>query len=158
RAQAIPLFLVELVRGLSRDGLVRRHPVGDAWYLATDELDHLPDLPLIEWLARREIDALPPTLPAPARLLPPPRREVRPDAAEGVLHRLERKGGAVEFPLDVKVAIQRLLAADLLLLDRCGRIGFRHALVREAITKDVPEELGREIHLAAVEHYRGVPG
>src|SRR5262249_33746388 len=62
RAQAVPLLLVELVRGLRREGIVRRSPKGEAWYLATDELDRLPDLPLIEWLARSELDALAPTL------------------------------------------------------------------------------------------------
>ena len=48
----MPLLLVELVRGLKRAGVIRRHPRGESWFLATDELDHLPDLPLIEWLAQ----------------------------------------------------------------------------------------------------------
>src|SRR5262249_56639954 len=46
RTQGIPLLLVELVRGLKRDGLVRKSERGNTWYLATDELERLPDLPL----------------------------------------------------------------------------------------------------------------
>jgi eukaryotic-like serine/threonine-protein kinase len=154
RAQAIPLVLVELVRGLKREGLVRRHPGSDEWYLATDEIDHVPDLPLIEWFALREIDALTPTLQAHARLFALLGDDVVPEDVDGVLRGLERQGGAAEFPLDVKIAIQRLLAAGVLTSRRRGRIGFRHALVREAIAKELTQELRRKIHVAAAEHYR----
>jgi len=51
--QGSPLLLTELVRGLKRDGFVRRNPKGGAWFLASDELERLPDLPLVEWLAER---------------------------------------------------------------------------------------------------------
>ncbi|MES1208252.1 MAG: AAA family ATPase, partial [Pseudomonadota bacterium] len=49
RTEGIPLLLVELVRGLKRDGLVRRSGKGQSWTLATDELERLPDLPLVQW-------------------------------------------------------------------------------------------------------------
>src|SRR5450432_333181 len=68
RTQGIPLLLVELVRGLKRDGLVRKSEKTQAWILATDELDKLPDLPLVQWLASRETESLPPELLAHARL------------------------------------------------------------------------------------------
>src|SRR5438132_14260160 len=68
RTQGIPLQLVELVRGLKRDGLVRKRLRGDTWFLATDELQKLPDSPLIEWLAERELGALPRELASHARL------------------------------------------------------------------------------------------
>ena len=67
RAQRTPLFIVELVRGLKRQGLVRQRP-GGSWYLATDELDRMPELRLVEWLAHHELGALPPELTAHARL------------------------------------------------------------------------------------------
>jgi tetratricopeptide (TPR) repeat protein len=153
RAQAIPLLLVELVRGLRREGIVRRSPKGEAWYLATDELDRLPDLPLIEWLARSELDALAPTLRGHARLLALLGEQVTHADVAGLLLRLEQEGGDLEFPLDGRVATQRLLAASIVVEDRDGRIGFRHALVRETIARGTPEALRRRIHHAAALHY-----
>ena len=63
----VPLLLVELCRGLKRDGVVRKTDKG-TWVLATDELERLPDLPLVQWLASRETESLPPDLLAHARL------------------------------------------------------------------------------------------
>jgi eukaryotic-like serine/threonine-protein kinase len=157
RAQAIPLLLVELVRGLRREGIVRRSPKGEAWYLATDELDRLPDLPLIEWLARSELDTLAPTLRGHLRLLALLGEQVTRADVEGLLRLLEQEGGDLEFPLDGRVATQRLLATGVVIEDRDGRIGFRHALVREAIARGTPEALRRRIHHAAARHYQATP-
>jgi len=154
RAQAVPLLLVELVHGLKREGLVRRHPDGDAWYLATDELDRLPDVPLIEWLARAELEALAPMLKAHARLTALLGEGVSLDEISGVLHRLDRRGEADELPLDAFVGTERLVSAGVLVRDRRGRIGFRHALVREAVARESPEPLRTRIHAAAYEHHR----
>ena len=68
RAQGVPLLLCDLVRGLRREGLVRQQ-AGGAWYVATEVLDQLPDSPLVEWIAGRELDQLPPDLAAHARLM-----------------------------------------------------------------------------------------
>jgi tetratricopeptide (TPR) repeat protein len=154
RARAVPLLLVELVRGLKLAGHVRRRPKGEGLYLATDELDHLPDLPLVDWLASDEIDALPPALRAHARLAALLGNDVTIGDMEGVLRRLEEQGAGAEFPLDAKIGARRLLAAGVLVKDRQGRLAFRHTLVREAIVKQVPKPTRRRIHLAAAEHYR----
>ncbi len=153
RAEGNPLLLVELVRGLKRDDLVRKSPKGDSWYLATDELDRLPDLPLIEWLAHVELDALSPALRAHARLLALLGEEVSVPEVTGVLHRLEQQGGETELPLDAKIALQRLLAAGILVRSRRGHVGFRHDLARAAVARSAPEAFRRRIHFAAVDHY-----
>ncbi|WP_437876438.1 serine/threonine-protein kinase [Sorangium sp. So ce513] len=158
RAQGVPLLLVELVRGLKREGIVRRHPRGDAWYLATDELDRLPDMPLLDWLALGEIDALPPALQAHARLVALLGPDVTVAEVAGVLQRLDEHGEAGDLPLDAAVAVKRLLAAGLLVQDRRGRIGFRHALFREAVARGAPEPLRRRVHLAAFKLYRDAAG
>jgi hypothetical protein len=64
----LPLLIVELIRGLQHRGLVRRRSKADAYYLVTDEIDHLPDVPLIEWLAERELSSMAPALAEHARL------------------------------------------------------------------------------------------
>lgn len=158
RTQGIPLLLVELVRGLKGAGIVRRYQGARGFYVATDEIDRVPDLPLIEWLAHREIDALSPAERAHARLVATVGVEVTTDEVSGILRgilrRLENSGDAGEFPLDARIGIDRLLGAGVLRRQRQGRVGFRHGLVREAIVRGVPEHLRRKIHLAAVEYYR----
>ena len=63
RTQGVPRLLVELVRGLKRDGAVRRMERGTSYYLATEELEKMPDLPIVQWSASREVEALSPTSP-----------------------------------------------------------------------------------------------
>ncbi|AUX45113.1 protein kinase [Sorangium cellulosum] len=154
RSQRVPLLLVELVHGLKREGILRRHPRGDAWYLATDELERLPMLPQLDPLAQGEIAALGPALGAHARLVALLGAEVSLDEIAGVLDHLDRRGEGAAFPLDARVGTERLLKAGVLVADRKGRLGFRHALVREAIAQGVAEAERRRIHLAAYEHHR----
>ncbi|TKD07853.1 hypothetical protein E8A74_16290 [Polyangium fumosum] len=162
RTQGIPLLLVELVRGLKGAGIVRRHEGGRGFYVATDELDRVPDLPLIEWLAHREIDALSPAERAHARLVATVGAEVTPEEISGILRgilrRLDQSGESSEFPLDARIGIERLLNTGVLRRQRHGRVGFRHALVRETIARGVPEALRRKIHLTCAEYYRDTPG
>ena len=155
RTQGVPLLLVELIRGLKEEGVVRRRPGGGAHYLATDELDRVPELPLIEWLAHRAVDALAPSLRAHARLVAALGAEVTTEEVQGVLGRLERAGEADELPLDARIGIERLVAAGLLEARGQGRTGFRHALLREAIVRSMPEAQRRAVHVASVEYYSG---
>jgi tetratricopeptide (TPR) repeat protein len=153
RAQAIPLLLVELVRGLRRQGIVRKSPKGEAYYLATDELDLLPHLPVIEWLARAELEALAPALREHARLIALLGAPVTIADIEGVIRRLPQAGAGLDLPLDARIGTHRLMAAGTVVQDAEGRIGFRHELVREAIASGTPEAVRRRIHLAAAAYY-----
>ncbi|AKT36685.1 protein kinase domain-containing protein [Chondromyces crocatus] len=155
RTKGAPLLLSELVLGLKREGIVRLHPRGGGWYVATDELDRLPDAPLIEWLARAELDALPQALQEFARLISLLGHEMMLDDIVGVLERLDGCGQGEPFPLDPRVATSRLMAAGVLAQDRrSGRIGFRHPLVRDAIAKSIDPSVARHIHLAALAHHQ----
>ena len=154
RAQSIPMLLVELVRGLKRDGLLRRHD-GGAWYLATDELERVPDLPLLDWLAERELSALPEDLASHARLAALLGDEFTLPEVSGVLGQLEQAGLAGPFPHDTQAGTRRLLGAGLLLAHRGDRIGFRSGLLREAVARSMAPPLARAIHQAACRYYRG---
>jgi len=157
RAQAMPLLLVELVRGLKREGAVRRDARDGSLRLLSDEVERLPDLPVLDWLAGREMDALPPALQAHARLCALLGDEVTPAEIGAVLRGLEREGGSVEeFPLDAVAGTQRLVAAGLL-VRRAGqpeRVAFRHPLLRESVARSAPEPLRRRVHLAAFALHR----
>jgi tetratricopeptide (TPR) repeat protein len=154
RTQGIPLLLVELVRGLKRDGLIRKRMRGDSWYLATDELDRLPDSPLIEWLAEREIGALPRELAGHARLTALLGNEFGTEEVDGVLAELDADGLGAQFPLDGRVATDRLSALGLLVTTRAGEQRFRHALVRDAIARSVPAAQRNQVHQCAARFYR----
>ena len=157
RTRGIPLLLVELVRGLERDGLIRKHERGDMWYVATDELDRLPDLPLVEWLARRELESLPDDLANHVRLLALLGLDFSTGEIDGVTAILDRSGHAETFPLATDVVIRRLHKRRLLLARQRGRpadrIGFRHSLIRESLASSVPSALAEAVHKAAYRFY-----
>lgn len=153
RTQRIPLLLVELVRGLKRDGLVRRSDKAGGWFLATDELDRLPDLPLVQWLAGRETESLPPDLAGHARLASILGVEFDADEMDGVMQILEREGTSTGFQLDAGVGITRLVSAGLLVRHRQGRVGFRLALLRDTLYRTVPQAEREATHGAAYRHF-----
>jgi tetratricopeptide (TPR) repeat protein len=154
RTEGIPLLLVELVRGLKRDGLVRKSGKGQSWTLATDELDRLPDLPLVQWLASRETESLPPDLMAHAKLASVLGAEFSSDEIEGVLQELERGGLAAETQLDAGIGVRRLVESGILSRHRGGRVGFRHALLRDTVYQSVAVPQREAIHRAAYDYYR----
>jgi tetratricopeptide (TPR) repeat protein len=154
RTRGVPRLLVELVRGLKREGIVRRAEHGTGYYLATDELDKLPDLPIVQWSASREVEALPAQLAAHARLASVLGAKFTTDDVEYVLDWLEREAGWRETDLDAAVGIQRLIEAGLVVRHRTGQIDFRHPLLRETVYTGVPEAQKTTIHRAAYEMYR----
>ncbi len=154
RTEGIPLLLVELVRGLKRDGLVRKSGKGQGWTLATDELDRLPDLPLVQWLASRETESLPPDLMAHARLASVLGAEFSSEEIEGVVQELERGGVSAETQLDAGIGVRRLVESGILARHRGGRAGFRHALLRDTVYQSVSPPQREAIHRAAYDYYR----
>ena len=153
RTTGVPLLLAELCRGLKRDGVVRKSDKG-TWVLATDELDRLPDLPLVQWLASRETESLPANLLAHARLASVLGPEFSADEVDGVLRALERAGIPPETPLDAGIGLRRLTESGILARHRGDRVAFRHALLRDTLYQSVPSATRESIHRAAYEHYR----
>ncbi|MCP3058709.1 protein kinase [Myxococcus sp. K38C18041901] len=158
RAQHVPLYLVELVRGLKRQGLVRQRAPGGSWYLVTDGVEKVPELRLVEWLADRELGALPSTLAAHARLCALLGTDFTAATAEGVVRELERDGAAGGFPLDAGHATRRLLDSGLLVLHRQEGLSFRNELLRDAVAATLPAAERQRIHRAAYRYYLGPAG
>ncbi|MET0594981.1 MAG: protein kinase [Polyangiaceae bacterium] len=153
RTQGVPRFLVELVRGLKRDGIVRQTERGTSYYLATEELEKLPDLPIVQWSASREVEALAPNLAAHARLASVLGSKFTTDDVDRVLRILERDHAAGDTDLDAAIGLQRLVEAGLLVRHRTGQIDFRHALLRDTVYQSLPEAQRTSIHRAAFEMY-----
>ena len=118
RTQGVPRLLVELIRGLKRDGLVRRTERGTSYYLATEELEKMPDLPIVQWSASREVEALAPNLAAHARLASVLGSKFTSDDVERVLRILERNRIPSDTDLDAAIGVQRLVEAGLLVRHR----------------------------------------
>lgn len=157
RADRIPMLLVELVRGLMRQELVKPHDREAGWYVDTDVLDALPETPLIDWLTQRELETLTPEQAAHARMLSLLGPEFSPDVVEGVLSGLDRMGRAGDFPLDGRVGLEQLADAGLLFAHRRGTFSFRHALIREAVAATVEPASAADIHRAAYRYYAAGP-
>jgi tetratricopeptide (TPR) repeat protein len=155
RAQRVPRLLVELVHGLKRQGRVCQRPGGGSWYLATDQLDEVPALHLVEWLAERELRALPATLAAHARLCALLGTGFTAAELEGVVRELEQDGGAADFPLDPRYATRRLRELGLLVPQRQAGHGFRDELLRATVARELPEADRVRIHRAAYRYYQG---
>ncbi len=148
RAERTPLFIVELARGLKRQGLVRQRP-GGSWYLATDELDRMPTLRLVEWLAHHELGALPAELVAHARLCAVLGGEFTLDEVDGVVRALEQEDGATDFPLDARHATRRLVELGLLVDHRQEGLRFRNELIRQEVVRSLSEMQRWRLHHAA---------
>jgi tetratricopeptide (TPR) repeat protein len=153
RAQRTPLFIVELVRGLKRQGMVRQRP-GGSWYLATDELDRVPELQLVEWLAHHELGALPAELTAHARLCALLGEDFTLGEVEGVVNELEREDGAADFPLDARHATRRLVELGLVVSHPEEGLRFRNELMRQVVARSLPETQRWRLHHAAQLFYR----
>ncbi|HEX5657800.1 MAG TPA: protein kinase [Polyangiales bacterium] len=157
RTQGVPRLLVELIRGLKRDGIVRRNERGTGHYLAIDELDKLPDIPIVQWNATREIEALPPQLAAHARLSSVLGNGFTAAELESLLEKLDQSDAPDEAQLDASVGVARLVEAGLLVRHRTGLLDFRHSLLRDTIYQMLPEPQQKRLHHAAYEMYQGFP-
>ncbi|PTL83932.1 serine/threonine-protein kinase PknK [Vitiosangium sp. GDMCC 1.1324] len=157
RAQRVPLFLIELVRGLKRLGLVRQRPAG-SWYLATDEVERMPELHLVEWLTHQELRALPAELTAHARLCALLGGDFTLEEVEGVVDELVREGAAADFPLDARHASRRLVELGLLVAPSPDCLCFRNELMREVVARGLSELQRRQLHRAAHRYYLGLLG
>src|SRR5262249_6888567 len=124
RTGGIPLALVELVRGLKREGLLKPHSQSAGWYVVTDELNRWPDLPSVEWLAERELGSLPAPLAAHARLFATIGNEVALAEVAGVVGELDAGGVGEAFPLDPRVAAERLVALGMMIEVGADRVRF----------------------------------
>ncbi len=153
RAQGVPRLLVELVRGLKRDGLVRGSEQGTGYYLATDELDRLPDVPLLQWNTSREIEALPVELAGHARLCAALGSNFSLGELEALLQCVERAGLADDLQLDALVGLERLIEVGILVRRGSGVFDFRHTLLRDTIYEQTPESLRAVLHRAAYSLY-----
>lgn len=155
RTKGIPLVVVELIRTLKRDGFLRRGERGSGWVIDTGALRHSTDVPLVQWLLDRELEALSPALRAHAALLAVLGTNFTIERASGLVRELERSGHAPPSELDPAVGVHRLRRAGLLLESGPNRYEFRNDFLREAAYNYVALETRRATHQAAYRLFDG---
>ncbi len=141
-----PSLAVELVRTLEREGIVRPHGGGEAWYVAAAELDRLPAVPSGSWLAARELDSLPAVLAALARLCAVLGPGVTLEEVEGVQRAAVAGGALGPEVVDPATGLQELARRGLLSAIPRDRYDFRVAAIRQAIYEQTDEEARRRLH------------
>lgn len=155
RARGNPLILVEMVRGLKKQGLLRRQHDTGPWYVASEVLESIPETPIVEWIATRELDALTANLAAHARLVSLVAAEFTAEEVAGVLTRMERENSAHDVPLDARIGLEMLVAAGLVTRmpgDRTHR--FSHGVLRQGIAATTTEDFRLRVHRAAYRYYQ----
>jgi eukaryotic-like serine/threonine-protein kinase len=152
RTQGNPLLLVELVRSLKREGAIKQSSKGE-FRLEVEAIDKLPDSPVVQWLATREIEALPPELAGHARMAAILGSDLSDVELEGVIVLAEEEGTAIETQLDAMVGLRRLVDANILVRHRSGRFSFRYGVLRDATYGLVPEATRTSIHALAYRFY-----
>ncbi|MCB9653670.1 MAG: protein kinase [Deltaproteobacteria bacterium] len=154
RAQGNPMLLGQLVRALKSEGIVRREKDSGGWILETDRIQAFPELPQLEWLATRQLEALPSEVAAHARLAARlGGNEFFVRELDGIVEILEDMELGHLFPLDSHTAIRLLDEAGIVKVSSKGRVTFRNGLVREAIAATVSETLEADLHRAAFSFY-----
>lgn len=140
RAGGLPLLITELARAIRGDRVRAR--TGGGLYLETDRLALAGDGDLVAAAARSELVALDRDLADFARVL----ATLGPWVDVAMIDAIADDVGAGRG-LDVAVAIDRLVAAGLLVCS--DRVRFRHALIAEAMAADLDRERRRACHRAA---------
>ncbi|MFO0580789.1 MAG: serine/threonine-protein kinase [Anaeromyxobacter sp.] len=156
RSGGVPLVLSELTRALRRRGILRQGP-GGGWVLAADEMERELATPLTEWLAERELAALPGDVAAHAQLLALLGEDAHLDEIAGVLAEIEREGLGAAFPLDARVATARLVELGLLVRRGSG-VAFRTPLARECVARSAAPARVALVHRAAYRHHARAGG
>jgi hypothetical protein len=138
-AQGVPLLLIEMARFLNREGCANGRLRCASWPPLRAALERGAKSSLGHWLAKAELDSLPPELAAQARLIAVLGTHVAVDEMELVLRELDRRGLGRHFPLDAEASIGRLVERGLLVRDHRGALEFRNPWLRKTIARATPE-------------------
>jgi len=149
RTKGVPLVILELIRALKRDGLLRRGERGHGWVIDSGALHGRSDVPLVQWLLARELDTLSPSLRAHAGLLAILGPTFTIERLANLVRELERAGQPPPSELDPAVGVHRLRRCGILVETANNRFEFRNDLLREGAYTTVPAHVRHESHRAA---------
>lgn len=151
RGAGNPGVLVGIVAELRRQGIVRRHPDSDEWYVAADQLDLVPLRGSARWIYAQRLIALPPDIRALLErcAVVGPRFDLRELEA---IQPAAAAGGAIE--IDPAAGLDWLVRAGLVRGDGDGWHALASAALHEIAYERVDDDRRRALHAAAFEHWR----
>ena len=144
-----PLALSQIVLALKQAGLVRQRRDTGSFHVATAELDRIPLSPAWQWLAARQVEALPAELAAFVNLCAAIGADLSSEEIESVVDALEQ-AGAPGVLVDVHFGLATLVARGILCAEPGGRHVFQNALFHEAVYARIPAREREAIHRAAL--------
>ena len=150
RSGGIPLLLVDLVRALRAEGLVVQPDPNGPAQVVTEVFSRVPELPLADWLAERELSGLGEGLAVHARIVALLGSDASRAEIGGTLAELDHEAPGAAI-LDAGWATDRLVEAGLLRPSGAG-VAFRSPLLREAVARAVAAPLRLAVHRAAFRH------
>lgn len=151
-----PQSLAELVRTLKKRGLVRRRGQSSSWYVATAELEQLPASPVGQWLAARQLDALPSEQAACVQVCAVLGQEFTRDELAWVQSAAERDRTAATT-IDTDVGLAALEEQGIITRVRGSSWAFRKASFQDAIYKLVAKRDCDHIHRSALDYWLSQP-
>lgn len=149
-----PQLLAGLAAELERQGIVRKRAYGEGWHVATAEVEQFPTAATPrQWLAARELAALPPELAACVRVCAVLGTAFWRDELAHVQDAIEEHGGA-GTPVDTDVGLRELLAAGILERTGPGRFVFASPALGDAVHQLLSAGDQERIHRYASEYWR----
>ena len=143
-----PRDLARLVRTLHREGVIRRHPGSDEWFVAADRLDALAPEATAQWFVAREIAALPAGLGALARTCAVLGDDFTVAELEAVQAELAR-GDPEHVVIDASAGLGELVSRGLVRHHGNARHRFVEPAFQDACYGLADEKLRRWIHNVA---------
>ncbi|WP_437321633.1 protein kinase domain-containing protein [Sorangium sp. So ce385] len=165
-----PGCLAAIIRSLKQAGLVRRRPGGGDYCVEAAELDGLPVSPAWQWLAMRQLGALPQEVAALARLCAVLGESFTRAELEWVQDAVDRAGGA-GTPVDAGYGLGVLVEQGIIARGEGERGGrgegdgrrargegerwwFQSGLFRDAVYETLDPEHRAQIHRHALAFWR----
>lgn len=148
-----PYWLTALIENLKRGGMVRQGRQQGSFYVATEELAHLPALPVGQWLAERELGRLSAELAAFARVCAVLGSEFLRDELVWVQHAAEITHAA-STNMDTDVGLDELARQGILVRLRNDIWAFREILFQDGIYKLIGRDDCEALHRSALAYWR----
>ena len=146
-----PFFLVEIIRALKRQGIIRERE-SRSFYVATADLENLPAIPASQWLATRLLEGMPSELARLTRLCAILGPVFRRDEVAWIQDAAE-KLPAASSPIDLDVGLAELERSEVMVRRRDGW-SFAHGAVADAITHQLDSAVAVALRSAAMEFWR----
>jgi tetratricopeptide (TPR) repeat protein len=143
--------MVDLVRSLRREKIVRRIPGSDVWYIASDELDRIPASPNKQWYASREMETLPPELAELVKICVVLGLECSLKEVDAI--QANANSGNSLVVADPSIGLERLVERRFLKHLGAEEFAFREASFQEGVYGLLSDDYKQHIHRLALQYW-----